>query len=153
MVTAMALSIASRSKKNPRKELRELQKMKKECYEWITTCSHLLSGIKGREINLLTHEEKAHLFEEEDILKEFLEPERDKPSKENEEESKEDKKLGEEKEEKKAEEKLSTSTEKEKLIRFIGEDENVHTKPLFETDVLSSWDAMTVGLYGRASSH
>ncbi|XP_001488408.1 axonemal dynein light chain domain-containing protein 1 isoform X1 [Equus przewalskii] len=139
MVTAMALSIASRSKKNPRKELRELQKMKKECYEWITTCSHLLSGIKGREINLLTHEEKAHLFEEEDILKEFLEPERDKPSKENEEESKEDKKLGEEKEEKKAEEKLSTSTEKEKLIRFIGEDENVHTKPLFETDVLSSW--------------
>ncbi|XP_054190242.1 axonemal dynein light chain domain-containing protein 1 isoform X5 [Homo sapiens] len=33
----------------------------------------------------------------------------------------------------------STSTEKEKLIRFIGEDENVHSKPLFETDVLSSW--------------
>nr|XP_055222797.1 axonemal dynein light chain domain-containing protein 1 isoform X7 [Gorilla gorilla gorilla] len=33
----------------------------------------------------------------------------------------------------------STSTEKEKLIRFTGEDENVHSKPLFETDVLSSW--------------
>ncbi|XP_004425229.1 PREDICTED: axonemal dynein light chain domain-containing protein 1 [Ceratotherium simum simum] len=138
MVTAMALSITGQLQKNP-KELHELDKMKRECYEWITTCSHLLSGIKGREINLLTPEEKEHLLGEEDFLKEFIEPGTDKPFKEDEEESKEDKKLEKEKEEKKAEEKPSTSTEKEKLIRFIGKDENVHSKPLFGTEVLSSW--------------
>ncbi|XP_054967021.2 axonemal dynein light chain domain-containing protein 1 isoform X2 [Pan paniscus] len=73
-----------------------------------------------------------------EAVKEFIEPEIDESFKEDEEESKEDRKLQEENKER-AEEQPSTSTEKEKLIRFIGEDENVHSKPLFETDVLSSW--------------
>ncbi|XP_021565131.1 axonemal dynein light chain domain-containing protein 1-like, partial [Carlito syrichta] len=72
-----------------------------------------------------------------EAIKEFIEPEVDKPSTEDEEESNEDKKLQEENEE--AEEQPSTSIEKKKLIRFIGEDENVHSKPLFEADVLTSW--------------
>ncbi|XP_072802133.1 axonemal dynein light chain domain-containing protein 1 isoform X1 [Vicugna pacos] len=138
LVTAMALSKEDHLEKNPAKELHELNKMKRECYEWITTCSHLLSGLKGRKIKLLTHEEKQHLLGEEGTVKGLSEPETDKSLKED-EEGIEDKKFEEEKEEEKAEEKPSTSTEKEKLIRFIGEDENVHSKPLFGTDVLSSW--------------
>nr|XP_019587167.1 PREDICTED: axonemal dynein light chain domain-containing protein 1 [Rhinolophus sinicus] len=138
MVTAMALSIASNLGKNPAKELYDLDKMKRECYEWITTCSHLLSGIKGRKIKLLTHEEKEQLLEEEDVVKELVDPEIDTPVKEDEEESKEDEKFEMKQEEEKAE-KPSTSTEKEKLVRFIGEDENIHSKPLFGTDIFSSW--------------
>ncbi|ELK37147.1 Axonemal dynein light chain domain-containing protein 1 [Myotis davidii] len=65
MVTAMALSIAGSLQKNPAKELHELNNMKKECCEWITTCSRLLSGVKGRKIKLLTDEEEDHLIEEE----------------------------------------------------------------------------------------
>ncbi|XP_019774107.1 axonemal dynein light chain domain-containing protein 1 isoform X6 [Tursiops truncatus] len=138
MVTAMALSKADHLGKNPTKELNELDKMKRECYEWITTCSHLLSGLKGRKIKLLTREEKWHLLGEEDTVKEVTTPETGKLLKKD-EENMEDKKLEEEKEEEKAEEKPSTSTEKEKLIRVIGVDGNVHSQPLFGTDVLPSW--------------
>ncbi|XP_059944529.1 axonemal dynein light chain domain-containing protein 1 isoform X6 [Mesoplodon densirostris] len=67
VVTAMALSKAGHLEKNPTKELNELDKMKRECYEWITTCSHLLSGLKGRKIKLLTREEKWHLLGEESL--------------------------------------------------------------------------------------
>ncbi|XP_054190237.1 axonemal dynein light chain domain-containing protein 1 isoform X2 [Homo sapiens] len=137
MVTAMALSKSTNSHKNATEDLYEVDKLKKECYEWINTCSCLLSNIKGRKITLLTYEEIERLLEEE-AVKEFIEPEIDESFKEDEEESKEDRKLQEENKER-AEEQPSTSTEKEKLIRFIGEDENVHSKPLFETDVLSSW--------------
>nr|XP_030731196.1 axonemal dynein light chain domain-containing protein 1 isoform X3 [Globicephala melas] len=138
MVTAMALSNADHLGKNPTKELNELDKMKRECYEWITTCSHLLSGLKGRKIKLLTREEKWHLLGEEDTVKEVTTPETGKLLKKD-EENMEDKKLEEEKEEEKAEEKPSTSTEKEKLIRVIGVDGNVHSQPLFGTDLLPSW--------------
>ncbi|ELK16225.1 hypothetical protein PAL_GLEAN10017721 [Pteropus alecto] len=134
----MALSIAGSLQKNPAKELHDLDQMKKECYEWITTCSHLLSGMKGRKIKLLTSEEKELLFEEEDSVKEFIESEVDTLFKEDEEESKEVEKLEKEQEEKKVE-KPSASPEKEKLIRFIGEDENVHSRPLFGADMLFSW--------------
>ncbi|XP_063508484.1 axonemal dynein light chain domain-containing protein 1 isoform X3 [Pongo pygmaeus] len=137
MVTAMALSKSTNSHKNATEDLYEVAKLKKECYEWINTCSCLLSNIKGRKITLLTYEEIERLLEEE-AVKEFIEPEIDESFKEDEEESKEDRKLQEENKER-TEEQPSTSTEKEKLIRFIGEDENVHSKPLFETDVLSSW--------------
>ncbi|XP_054443523.1 axonemal dynein light chain domain-containing protein 1 [Pteronotus mesoamericanus] len=138
MVTAMALSIAGSLQKNPAKELHDLNNMKKECYEWITTCSHLLSGMKGKKIRLLTPKEKEHLLEEEDIIKEYIEPEIDVHFEEDEEGSEKDKKFEEEQEEEQAE-RAATSTESEKLIRFIGEDENVHSKPLFEKDMLSSW--------------
>ncbi|XP_057586082.1 axonemal dynein light chain domain-containing protein 1 isoform X2 [Hippopotamus amphibius kiboko] len=139
LVTAMALSKAGHLEKNPPKKLNELDKMKMECYEWITTCSHLLSGLKGRKIKLLTHEEKRHLLGEEDTVKELTLPEADKLLKEDEDKNMEDKKLKEDKEEEKAEEKPSTSTQKEILIRVVGEDENIHSQPLFGTDVLSSW--------------
>uniref|UniRef100_A0A096N131 Axonemal dynein light chain domain containing 1 n=1 Tax=Papio anubis TaxID=9555 RepID=A0A096N131_PAPAN len=137
MVTAMALSKSTTSHRNATEDLYEVDKLKKECYEWINTCSCLLSNIKGRKITLLTYEEIEQLLKEE-AVKEFIEPEIDESLQEDEEESKEDRKLQEENKEK-AEEQPSTSTEEEKLIRFIGEDENVHSKPLFETDVLSSW--------------
>ncbi|XP_058558358.1 axonemal dynein light chain domain-containing protein 1 isoform X4 [Neofelis nebulosa] len=65
MVTAMALNKAGHLEKNPTKDLHELNEMKRECHEWITTCSHLLSGLKGRVIKLLTPEEKEYLFGEE----------------------------------------------------------------------------------------
>nr|XP_054103388.1 axonemal dynein light chain domain-containing protein 1 isoform X2 [Callithrix jacchus] len=137
MVTAMALSKSTNSHKNSTEDIYEVDKLKKECYEWINTCSCLLSDIKGRKITLLTYEEIEELLEEKEAVKEFIEPEMDECFKEDEEESKEDRKLQEENKERA--EQPSTSTEKEKRIRFIGEDENIHSKPLFETDVLSSW--------------
>ncbi|KAF6074015.1 axonemal dynein light chain domain containing 1 [Phyllostomus discolor] len=110
---------------------------KRECYEWITTCSQLLGQMKGKRIKLLTYEEKANLLEEEEIIKES-ESETDIHFEEDEKESKEDKKVEKGPEEEKAE-KPSTSTEQEKLIRFIGEDENIHSRPLFGQDLLSTW--------------
>ncbi|XP_054567643.1 axonemal dynein light chain domain-containing protein 1 isoform X1 [Eptesicus fuscus] len=130
MVTAMALSIAGNLQKNPAKELHDLNNMKKECCEWITTCSQLLSGIKGRKIKLLTDEEEDHLIEEEDIIKGLLQTKIDMPFKEDKEESTEKYEKEEEKEE---------PSEDEKLIRFIGEDENVYSKPLSGANRLSSW--------------
>ncbi|XP_047560393.1 axonemal dynein light chain domain-containing protein 1 isoform X4 [Lutra lutra] len=136
MVTAMALNKAGHLEKNPAKELHELNEMKRECYGWITTCSHLLSGIKGKKVMLLTREEKEHLFGEEDFLKELIEPEIDSlfTFREEEEESTEDNFQMQ-----KEEEKPSTSKEEEKLIRVIEKDENIHSKPLFEANILSSW--------------
>ncbi|XP_032718485.1 axonemal dynein light chain domain-containing protein 1 isoform X4 [Lontra canadensis] len=136
MVTAMALNKAGHLEKNPAKELHELNEMKRECYGWITTCSHLLSGIKGKKVMLLTREEKEHLFGEEDFLKELIEPEIDSlfTFREEEEESMEDNFQMQ-----KEEEKPSTSKEEEKLIRVIEKDENIHSKPLFEANIFSSW--------------
>nr|XP_054406632.1 axonemal dynein light chain domain-containing protein 1 isoform X7 [Pongo abelii] len=64
MVTAMALSKSTNSHKNATEDLYEVAKLKKECYEWINTCSCLLSNIKGRKITLLTYEEIEQLLEE-----------------------------------------------------------------------------------------
>ncbi|XP_045403207.1 axonemal dynein light chain domain-containing protein 1 isoform X1 [Lemur catta] len=139
LVTTVALNKVFHSEKGAAKELHELDRMMRECYEWINTCSHLLSDIKGRKIKLFTYEEIEHLLGEEEAIKLFIEPEIDISFKENEEESEEDRKLQEENEEEKAEEQLSTSAEKEKLIRFIEEDENIHSKPLLCTDELFSW--------------
>uniref|UniRef100_A0A2K6FRC2 Axonemal dynein light chain domain containing 1 n=1 Tax=Propithecus coquereli TaxID=379532 RepID=A0A2K6FRC2_PROCO len=136
LVTTVTLNKAFHSEKGAAKELHELDSMKRECYEWINTCSHLLSDIKGREIKLFTYEETEHLLGEEEAIKLFIEPEIDMSFKEDEEESEEDKKLKEKNEEEKQ---LPASTEKEKLIRFIGEDKNIHSKPLLHTDELSSW--------------
>ncbi|XP_023559372.1 axonemal dynein light chain domain-containing protein 1 [Octodon degus] len=111
----------------------------KECYEWINTCSLLLSELKDKKMKLLTTEEKEKLLEEEDIIKQLIDPEVDKPVQEDEGENEAKQPQQEEEEEEKVEEKPSTSTEKEEVIRFIGEDENVHSKPLFEADALSSW--------------
>ncbi|XP_037681186.1 axonemal dynein light chain domain-containing protein 1 [Choloepus didactylus] len=138
LVTAMALSKAAHSQKDPNKELHELEKMKRECFDWIHTCTLLLSEIKGTRIMIMTREEIEHLFGEEDIAKELIEPELDKHFKED-EKSKEDEKPQEEKKEEKVKEEPSTSTKSEKILRVIGIDENVHSKPLFGIDELSSW--------------
>ncbi|ELW70867.1 Axonemal dynein light chain domain-containing protein 1 [Tupaia chinensis] len=143
IVTAKALNKAGHLQKHPAEELHELEKMKKECYEWIRTCSYLLSDMKGTKIKLLTYEEAEQLLGEEVAIKEFIEPEPDKSFEEDEEESNTDKNAQVEEEKRKVEEKPSTSTEEEKLIRFIGEDENIHSKPLFRTDELSSWKPST----------
>jgi hypothetical protein len=37
----------------------------RECYEWINTCSQLLSDIKGKNVRLLNSEEEEQLLEEE----------------------------------------------------------------------------------------
>ncbi|XP_031514021.1 axonemal dynein light chain domain-containing protein 1 isoform X3 [Papio anubis] len=99
MVTAMALSKSTTSHRNATEDLYEVDKLKKECYEWINTCSCLLSNIKGRKITLLTYEEIEQLLKEE-AVKEFIEPEIDESLQEDEEESKEDRKLQEENKEK-----------------------------------------------------
>ncbi|XP_058130789.1 axonemal dynein light chain domain-containing protein 1 [Dasypus novemcinctus] len=138
IVTAMALSKAAHSEKNPNKELHELEKMKKECYDWIRTCTLLLSEIKGTKVTIIAREEMEHLFGDEDFAKEFIEPETDQHFKEV-EKSEEDKKLQEKKEDERAKEEPSTATEQEKVIRVIGIDENIHSKPLFGRDELSSW--------------
>ncbi|XP_074858847.1 axonemal dynein light chain domain-containing protein 1 [Carettochelys insculpta] len=43
-------------------ELRELEKIKTECLDWINTCNLLLSEIKGSPISLLSLEEQRNLF-------------------------------------------------------------------------------------------
>ncbi|KAM5237681.1 axonemal dynein light chain domain-containing protein 1 [Ctenodactylus gundi] len=140
MVLAIALSKAAQSQQSPTKELQDLDRMKKECYEWINTCSHLLSEIKDKKVKLLTYEEAEKLLEEEDTMKELTEPDMDsKEDVQEDEGGKEEEKPWKKEGEVKAEEKPSTSAEDEKIIRYIGEDENIHSKPLFEADMLSSW--------------
>ncbi|XP_037362276.1 axonemal dynein light chain domain-containing protein 1 [Talpa occidentalis] len=131
----MDLSRTETSSKIPNKEGHELSKMKRECYEWITICSHLLSKLKGREIKLLTFDEKEKLFGQQDYL---IDPEISKSLKLDEEESIY-KELKTEKSKQKTQEEPSTSTKQQKFIRFIGDDENVYSKPLFESDIFSSW--------------
>ncbi|XP_045403209.1 axonemal dynein light chain domain-containing protein 1 isoform X2 [Lemur catta] len=109
LVTTVALNKVFHSEKGAAKELHELDRMMRECYEWINTCSHLLSDIKGRKIKLFTYEEIEHLLGEEEAIKLFIEPEIDISFKENEEESEEDRKLQEENEEEKAEERKEAS--------------------------------------------
>ncbi|XP_049724367.1 axonemal dynein light chain domain-containing protein 1 isoform X1 [Elephas maximus indicus] len=132
MVQAMTLSKTAHLQKSPAQEFQELDNMKKECYDWISTCALLLSEFKGRKIMLLQPKEVESLFGEEYFIKEFVEPELDKSFEEDEESQ-------EIKEGEKAEEKPATSTESEQLIRAVGIDENVHTKTLFGRDTLTSW--------------
>ncbi|XP_060053747.1 axonemal dynein light chain domain-containing protein 1 isoform X2 [Erinaceus europaeus] len=134
LMTAVALGKARHSQNSSATGLQELVALKKESYEWINTCSHLLSGIKGRKIKLLTPEEKDNLFADEDILKELMESEIHKTTAEDEKEMKD----GDKVDKKETEEKPLMST-KEKVIRFIGEDENIHSRPLFGPDMFSSW--------------
>uniref|UniRef100_A0A2K5DMK0 Axonemal dynein light chain domain containing 1 n=1 Tax=Aotus nancymaae TaxID=37293 RepID=A0A2K5DMK0_AOTNA len=115
MMTAMALSKSTNSHKNSTEDIYEVDKLKKECYEWINTCSCLLSNIKGRKITLLTYEEIEELLEEKEAVKEFIEPETDECFKEDEEESKEDRKLQEENKER-AE---HTSSDTALLLQFL----------------------------------
>ncbi|XP_006142373.1 axonemal dynein light chain domain-containing protein 1 isoform X1 [Tupaia chinensis] len=104
IVTAKALNKAGHLQKHPAEELHELEKMKKECYEWIRTCSYLLSDMKGTKIKLLTYEEAEQLLGEEVAIKEFIEPEPDKSFEEDEEESNTDKNAQVEEEKRKVEE-------------------------------------------------
>ncbi|XP_049724370.1 axonemal dynein light chain domain-containing protein 1 isoform X3 [Elephas maximus indicus] len=85
MVQAMTLSKTAHLQKSPAQEFQELDNMKKECYDWISTCALLLSEFKGRKIMLLQPKEVESLFGEEYFIKEFVEPELDKSFEEDEE--------------------------------------------------------------------
>ncbi|KAH0504079.1 Axonemal dynein light chain domain-containing protein 1 [Microtus ochrogaster] len=135
MVRAMVLTRAAHLQKNPAKDLQELDKMRRECYDWISTCSHLLSDIKGRRIRLLTYEEAEQLLGEEEATKIYLDP--DKPFIGDDDDDEIE--IKEPKIQEKKEEEPSVSTENEQTIRYIGRDENIHCKPLFEEDIFSSW--------------
>ncbi|XP_041518386.1 axonemal dynein light chain domain-containing protein 1 [Microtus oregoni] len=141
MVRAMALTRAAHLQKNPAKDLQELDNMRRECYDWISTCSHLLSDIKGRKIRLLTYEEAEQLLGEEEATKVYLDP--DKPfigdDDDDEIEIKEPKIQEKEEEVEVTKQEPSVSTENEQTIRYIRRDENIHCKPLFEEDIFSSW--------------
>ncbi|XP_031241528.1 axonemal dynein light chain domain-containing protein 1 [Mastomys coucha] len=74
MVRAMALSRAAHLQKNPAKDRQELDRMNRECYDWISTCSYLISDIKGRKIRLLSYEEAVKLLGEEEATKVYFDP-------------------------------------------------------------------------------
>ncbi|EDL39381.1 mCG14648, partial [Mus musculus] len=120
MVRAMALSRAAHLQKNPAKDRQDLERMNRECYDWISTCSHLISDIKGRKIRLLSYEEAEKLLGEEVftacwyhlVCKEMNGTVLSKGP--------------------------SPSTN-EKTIRYIKKDENIHCKPLFEEGIFFSW--------------
>ncbi|GAB1285571.1 Axonemal dynein light chain domain-containing protein 1 [Apodemus speciosus] len=76
MVRAMALSRAAHLQKNPAKDRQELDRMNRECYDWISTCSYLISDIKGRRIRLLSYEEAEKLLGEEEATKLYFDPEK-----------------------------------------------------------------------------
>ncbi|KAL6037918.1 hypothetical protein STEG23_003327, partial [Scotinomys teguina] len=142
IVRAMALTRAAHLQKNPAKELQELEKMRRECYDWISTCSNLLSNIKGRKIQLLTYEETEQLLGEEEASKIYFDP--DKPFLSDDDGKIEIKKveIQEERKIEVKEQEPSVSTDNEPTVRYIGKDENIHCKPLFEEDIFSSWESM-----------
>ncbi|XP_051004284.1 LOW QUALITY PROTEIN: axonemal dynein light chain domain-containing protein 1 [Acomys russatus] len=152
MVRAMVLIRAAHLKKNPAKDLQELEKMRRECYDWISTCSYLLSDIKGRKILLLTYEEAEQLVGEEEATKIYFDSE--KPFigdddeeivvKKSESQEEENEAAAEAAENIVTEQKPSTSTDNEKSIRYIWKDENIHCKPLFEEEIFSSWRELAV---------
>ncbi|XP_075397468.1 axonemal dynein light chain domain-containing protein 1 [Tenrec ecaudatus] len=133
MVAVVATTKTGTLQRYPTDDLEELENMKRECYDWINTCTVLLAELKGRKVTLLQPDEIEHLFGEEYFIKEFIEPEIEKSLKEDEEE------FQEMEEEEKIEEPATTSKESYPLIRGIGTDENVHTRPLYGKDLLASW--------------
>ncbi|XP_004706864.1 axonemal dynein light chain domain-containing protein 1 [Echinops telfairi] len=86
MAAAVATTKIGTLPKYPTDDLEELENMKRECYDWINTCTILLSELKGRKIILLQPDEIEHLFGEEYFIKEFIEPEIEKSLNEDEEE-------------------------------------------------------------------
>ncbi|XP_042530570.1 axonemal dynein light chain domain-containing protein 1, partial [Dipodomys spectabilis] len=139
MVTAITLSKAAHLEKDASKERQELEKLKRECFEWISTCTYLLSDIKGKNVRLLTYEEIVQLLGEEEVIKQFTESELEDLFKEDEEGNQ----MGEEPQKEETIEKVaeepSTSTNKERTVRFLGKDKNIHSKFLDAADVLTSW--------------
>nr|XP_004658931.2 axonemal dynein light chain domain-containing protein 1 [Jaculus jaculus] len=138
MVRALALTRAAHFQKNPAKDIQKLDQMKKECFEWISTCSYLLSDIKGKKIVLMTFEEAEQLLGEEEAAKIYIDPDKP-PSEEDETESEQVNEPQKEMKEEILEQEPSTSASTEKIFRYIGKDKNLYSKPLFEEKALSSW--------------
>uniref|UniRef100_A0A8C5K1X4 Axonemal dynein light chain domain containing 1 n=1 Tax=Jaculus jaculus TaxID=51337 RepID=A0A8C5K1X4_JACJA len=155
MVRALALTRAAHFQKNPAKDIQKLDQMKKECFEWISTCSYLLSDIKGKKIVLMTFEEAEQLLGEEEAAKIYIDPDKP-PSEEDETESEQVNEScacsdsGYEVTNAMATcvykttfqstpPEPSTSASTEKIFRYIGKDKNLYSKPLFEEKALSSW--------------
>ncbi|XP_020839989.1 axonemal dynein light chain domain-containing protein 1 isoform X2 [Phascolarctos cinereus] len=113
-------------------DIEDLTKIKKECIDWVTTCNLLLSEMKGRKVTLLTSEDTKSLNEYElDVddknynvsgwektfgemaykqLEEILETE-------------ESPKEGSEEDE-------VSPPPKTILVRYLGTDQNIHSRPL-----------------------
>ncbi|XP_066481217.1 axonemal dynein light chain domain-containing protein 1 isoform X2 [Tiliqua scincoides] len=135
-------------------ELRELEKVKTECLDWINTCNLLLSGMKSSPTNLISTEELINMFgteviqarrelppHPEDSFNQTVEaPEEHKPDKEDSaEEVVETKQVSERKHQVTASlstysvpasSSIITQQAAKAEIRYIGEDSNVHIKPL-----------------------
>ncbi|XP_072504622.1 axonemal dynein light chain domain-containing protein 1 isoform X2 [Notamacropus eugenii] len=131
-VAAIAMKKAASFDANADKEVENLAKIKRECIDWVTTCNLLLSEMKGRKVTLLTSEDTKSLYEYEldvdqnsynvsgwektfgEMASQYLEEKFD-----TEESPKED-----------LEEAEVSSAPKAILIRYIGKDQNIHSRTL-----------------------
>ncbi|XP_065266166.1 axonemal dynein light chain domain-containing protein 1 [Emys orbicularis] len=146
-------------------ELRELEKIKTECLDWINTCNLLLSEFKGSPVSLLSLEEQRNLFGPQetqpqmhstvvDSLPEEISETSSELGKDKTEDVDVDKKsvkgeevLGE-KQEPPAPDVSSdvptvSSEVMEDTIRYLGHDSNIHLKSLKSTAVSVSGREMT----------
>ncbi|XP_036612225.1 axonemal dynein light chain domain-containing protein 1 [Trichosurus vulpecula] len=146
-VAAMATKKASSFDLNANKEIKDLAKIKKECMDWVTTCNLLLSEMKGRKVTLLTPEDTKNLYEYElDVDSRNYNVSRwektfgEMASKKLEEipEKEESPKEGSEQE---AE---VSPTPKVTLVRYLGKDQNIHSRPLEVEELLPTEEEVTV---------
>ncbi|XP_027724377.1 axonemal dynein light chain domain-containing protein 1 [Vombatus ursinus] len=153
-VATMAMKKTSVFSQNADKDIEDLTKIKKECINWVTTCNLLLSEMKGRKVSLLTSEDTKNLNEYElDVddknynmsgwektfgqmadkqLEKILETE-ESPKEGSEEEAE------------------VSPTPKTILIRYLGTDQNIHSRPL-ELEQLSPTEE-EVNTLAKFASH
>ncbi|XP_050819409.1 axonemal dynein light chain domain-containing protein 1 [Gopherus flavomarginatus] len=146
-------------------ELRELEKIKTECLDWINTCNLLLSEFKGSPVSLLSLEEQRNLFGPQEtqpqmhsIVVDSLPEEFSETSSELGKNKTED--VDADKKSEKGEEVLEEKQEPpapdvssevptvssevtEDTIRYLGHDSNIHLKSLKSTAVSVSGGEMT----------
>ncbi|KAM9130230.1 axonemal dynein light chain domain-containing protein 1 [Pangshura tecta] len=146
-------------------ELRELEKIKTECLDWINTCNLLLSELKGSPVSLLSLEERRNLFGPQEtqpqmhsIVVDSLPEEISETTSELGKDKTED--VDVDKKSEKGEEVLGEKQEPptpdvtsdvptvssevtEDTIRYLGHDSNIHLKSLKSTAVSVSGREMT----------
>ncbi|XP_042317322.1 axonemal dynein light chain domain-containing protein 1 isoform X2 [Sceloporus undulatus] len=143
-------------------ELQQLEKIKTECLDWIETCNLLLSGMKTSPTTLVSQEELINLFGLEVVQQKrqlpprpetYLESSFHVQTEQAPKEDKKDKEAGSEKEMEKPEAleseetpsmpstSIAVQTEGVEIIhpvRYIGDDANVHTRPLNVAEITVS---------------
>ncbi|XP_044530829.1 axonemal dynein light chain domain-containing protein 1 [Gracilinanus agilis] len=138
MVASMAVKKEVALDPQANKDIEELVKIKRECIEWVATCNLLLSELKGRDVFLLTPEDTRSLYDYELIVdgktynvvgwEETLGEMAQKKFEEIFEMGKT--------QETKREEKKPSRAPKIPLVRFLGIDKNIRSKPLVVERVL-----------------